>query len=139
MYEQKSFEDIIREDSKIQVERLQGERIVRSMNGNVGYQPLVEGKHNHRSLPGFLEEEPRYVIGNGTFKKVPLLTGTLRDETANAINVNNIEKIFSNATVFLNSIAKSVTKSGLVGSVVGKLLPGIGEMHLYNTVLCALY
>lgn len=97
------------------------------MNGNLGYQPLVEGKHDNRSLPGFLEDEPRYVIGNGTFKKVPLLTGVTRDETANAINVKNIEKIFSNATKFLNSVADSVKKNGIVGSVVSAVLPGIGK------------
>lgn len=114
---------------------MQGERIIRSMNGNVGYQPLVEGKHDNRSLPGFLDDEPRYVIGNGTFKKVPLLTGVTRDETANSINIKNIEKIFTNPTKFLNSIAESVKKSGIVGTVIGTLLPGVGK-KLNCTVAC---
>lgn len=96
----------------------------------------VEGKHDHRSLPGFLEDEPRYVVGNGTFKKVPLLTGVTRDETANAIDVKHIEKIFSNATKFLNSISDSLIKNGLIGSVVNKLLPGVGE-HPIVKVKCS--
>lgn len=127
MHQKRSFEDIIREDSKVQIERLQGHQIIRSMNGNVGFQPLVEGRHDNRSVPGFLDDEPRYVIGNGTFKKVPLLTGVTLHETANAINVKNIEKAFTNATKFLGSLANSVKKNGLMKTVAGTLLPGLGE------------
>lgn len=104
------------------------------MNGNVGYQPIVESKDDRRALPSFLGENPRYVVGNGTFKKVPLLTGVTRDETANAIEIKNIEKIFSSTTNFLESVSKSLTKSGLVGNVVGKLLPGVGENLLINDI-----
>lgn len=112
------------------MERLHGDQIVKSMNGNVGYNPLIEQKDNQRSLPSFLQEDPRYVIGNGTFKKVPLLTGVTRDETANAIDIKNIEKIFSTPTKFLNSLTDSVKKNGLsVGNVIGKLLPGVGKKH----------
>lgn len=118
-------------DSKIQVERLQGENVVRSLNGNVGYQPFVEGKDDRRSLPKFLEEDPRYVVGNGTFKKVPLLTGVTRDETANAIDIKSIEKIFTTATKFLDSMVNSLKKNGLLGNIVGKLLPGIGKNYFY--------
>lgn len=110
------------------MERLQGQKVVRSMNGNVGYQPIVEGEENHRSLPGFLEEIPRYVIGNGTFKKVPLLTGVTRDETVNAINLKNIEKVFQTTTKFLDSVASSLKKNGLLGNVVNTLLPGVGKI-----------
>lgn len=98
------------------------------MNGNLGYEPSIEGKDDQRSLPRFLEEEPRYVVGNGTFKKVPLLTGVTRDETANSIDIKNIEKIFSTATKFLDSVANSLKKHGL-GNAVNTLLPGFG-MHI---------
>lgn len=112
------------------MERLHGDKIVKSMNGNVGYSPLIEQKDNQRSLPGFLQEDPRYVIGNGTFKKVPLLTGVTRDETANAINIQHVEKIFSTSTKFLESIANSVKKSGLgFANDIGKQLPGIGKKY----------
>lgn len=129
----KSFEEIVKKDSSIQVERLQGEKMIRTMNGNVGYQPLIEGADNQRSLPGFLPENPRYVIGNGTFKKVPLLTGVTRDETANAIDIKNIEKSFASATQFLDSVANSMKKSNWgtgIGNVVSKMLPGIGEKSM---------
>lgn len=127
----RKFEDIIKEDSKVQVERLQGENVVRSMNGNIGYQPSIEGKENHRSLPGFLEEDPRDVVGNGTFKKVPLLTGVTRDETANAIDIKNIEKIFSSTTKFLDSVANSLKTNKLLGNVASTLLPGVGKNIAY--------
>lgn len=131
LHQKRSFEDIIREDSKVQIERLQWQQIIRSMNGNVGFQPLVEGRHDNRSVPGFLDDEPRYVIGNGTFKKVPLLTGVTLHETANAINVKNIEKAFTNATKFLGSLADSVKKNGLMKTVAGTILPGLGEEYAF--------
>lgn len=126
------FEDIVREDSKIQIERLQGQRIIRSLNGNVGHQPLIEGSNNHRSLPGFLEEDPRYSIGNGTFKRVPLLTGVNKDETANGIEIKKIERIFRSATTFLDSVANSSKKNGLLGNVLGaNILPGVGKNYIH--------
>lgn len=128
----RKFEDIIKEDSKVQVERLQGEKVVRSMNGNIGYQPSIEGKENHRSLPGFLEEDPRDVVGNGTFKKVPLLTGVTRDETANAMDIKNIEKIFKSTTKFLESVANSLKANELLGKVSGTLLPGVGKSNCFE-------
>lgn len=60
---------------------------------------------------------------------VPLLTGVTRDETANAIDIKNIEKTFKTTTKFLDSVANSVRKSGMgieIGQMVGKLLPGVG-------------
>lgn len=109
---------------------MQHDKVVRAMSGMVGYQPLINGDDNGRSLPGFLQDDPRDVIRNGTFKTVPLLTGVTRDETANAIDVKAIEKTFTTPTKFLDSIANSVRKSGMgieIGQTVGKLLPGVGE------------
>lgn len=100
------------------------------MHGMVGYQPTIDGSDNDRSLPGFLQDDPRDVIENGSFKIVPLLTGVTRDETANAINIKTIEKTFTSTTKFLDSVANVVQKSGMgidVGQMVGKLLPGVGE------------
>lgn len=117
-------------DSKVQIERMQNDKVVRTLNGMVGYQPTIDGNDNERSLPGFLQDDPRNVIKNGTFKRVPLLTGVTRDETANAINIKSIEKTFTSTTKFLDSVATIVQKSGMgidIGQMVGKLLPGIGE------------
>lgn len=109
---------------------MQSDKVVRTMNGMVGYQPTIDGNDNERSLSGFLQDDPRNVIKNGTFKIVPLLTGVTRDETANAINIKTIEKTFTTTTKFLDTVANSVRKSGMgieIGQMVGKLLPGVGE------------
>lgn len=106
------------------------------MTGNVGYGPVVEQPANERSLPGFLEENPQEVIKNGTFKKVPLLTGVTRDETANGILLKDIENIFKSATGFLNAIASTVQLDGLVGNLVGGLLPGVGKVKKINFFFC---
>lgn len=127
----KKADEIIRGDSKVQIERLKGEKVVRSMNGNIGYQPAIESLSNQRSLPGFLEQDPRDVLKNGTFKKVPLLIGVTRDETANAIDIKNIEKIFASATKFLESVASTLKKTGAIGNVVNNILPGIGIQFFF--------
>lgn len=111
----------------MQIERLQGKQIVRSMTGSAGYGPAVESPAKERSLPGFIEEHPRDVFNNGTFKKVPLLTGVTRDETANGINVKEIEKIFTSATEFLGSVATSLKVDGLIGNLADVLLPGLSR------------
>lgn len=101
--------------------------MIRSMNGNVGFQPFIESPVNERSLPGFLEENPQYVLGNGTFRKIPLLTGVTRDETANGIDIKAIEHSFTSASNFAESVVQTLFASKLVESVVRKALPGIGK------------
>lgn len=117
-------------DSKVQIERMQNEKVVQTMSGMVVYQPIIDGEDDERSLPSFLQVDPRNVIKNGTFRPVPLLTGVTRDETANAIDVKMIEKTFNSSTHFLDSVANSVQNSGMgikIGQTVGKLLPGVGK------------
>lgn len=103
------------------------------MAGSAGYAPVVEGPPDGRSLPGFLDENPKDVFKNGTFKKVPLLTGVTKHETANGIPLKEIEKIFSSATGFLNSLSSSLKLDGVLGNVAGGLLPGVG---IEQTYLC---
>lgn len=122
----------------MQIERLQGKQIVRSMTGSTGYGPVVESPAKERSLPSFIEEHPRDVFNNGTFKKVPLLTGVTRDETANGINVKEIEKIFTSATEFLGSVAMSLKVDGLIGNLADVLLPGLSRwiQSKFTLVFC---
>lgn len=97
------------------------------MTGSVGYGPSVERPADGRSLPGFLEENPQEVMKNGTFKKVPLLTGVTKDETANGFLIKDIEKIFSSTTAFLNSLTSTLPLNGVLGNLTGSLLPGVGK------------
>lgn len=124
---QKKVNEIIEKDSKIQIERLQGQKIVKSMTGNVGYGPAIEQHADRRSLPGILEENPTDVMKNGAIKKVPLLTGVTKDETANGFLIKDIEKIFTSTTAFLNSIATKLPLNNALGNLTGKLLPGVGN------------
>lgn len=81
----KSFEDIVLGDSSVQTERLQGREMIKSLTGMAGTGPVVEGSDDKRGLPGFLTEDPETTIKNGTFKKIPLLTGVTKHETANGL------------------------------------------------------
>lgn len=109
----------------MQIERLHGKQMIRSMSGNVGFGPVVDMPSADRALPGFIEEHPKHVFDNGTFKKVPLLTGVTRDETASGLNVKEIEKIFASATDYLKSVASTLQLDGLTSNVVNVLLPGL--------------
>lgn len=104
------------------------------MSGGAGYEPVIESSSQQRALPGFLEENPKEVINNGTFKKVPLLTGVTRDETANAIPLKDIQKVFSSSTKFLNYLASSLQIDGLVHGLLGTttgLLPGLSIFFFF--------
>lgn len=126
---QKKVSEIVEKDSELQIERIQGHNILKSMTGNVGYAPSIERSFDGRSLPGFLDEPPAEVIRNGTFKKVPLLTGVTKDETANGFLLNELDDTFQSATKFLNSIAMKLSSDNqLLGNLTGKLLPGIGKL-----------
>lgn len=116
-------------DTKLQIERLQGREILRSMSGNVGFAPSVEQQTDRRSLPGFIVQQPVKVIQNGTFKRVPLLTGVTRDETANGFLLEELDQIFQSTTKFLNTLTTNLPVAGpLLGNITGKLLPGVGKL-----------
>lgn len=102
--------------------------MVESMTGNVGYAPVVEGSADRRSLPRFLEEDPKDTMSDGTFKKVPLLTGVTKDETANGIDLKDIQNIFSSVNDFLKSLI-SLPLNKAMNNLSGTLLPGIGMKH----------
>lgn len=92
-----------------------------------GFQPSVDGPANQRSVPGMLENDPRTALKTGSFKKVPLLTGVTRDETANIINVNTIKTIFGSLNKFLENLTSVVKKGLLVGDALNTILPGVGK------------
>lgn len=117
---------MVEKDSKVQIERLQGRDIVKSMTGNVGYGPVIERPNDLRSLPGFIEYNPQDIMKNGTFKKVPMLTGVTKDETANGFLLKDIEQVFSSTTEFLNSVATQLALANTLNNLT-KILPGLGK------------
>lgn len=121
-----TFQDIIKEDSDIQIERLQRVKM-RSVMGNTGFQPVIENPPNQRSLPGFIEENPRNTIEMGKFQRIPLLTGVTKDETAGGIDVEQVTKLFGSPAKFLHSLVSSLRESNVVQQMVDKHLPGVGK------------
>ncbi|XP_053694632.1 carboxylesterase 5A [Sabethes cyaneus] len=105
---EKSIDDIIKVDSELQVSRLSNEKAVKALSGNVGVSPVVEQHDDGRGLTGILTEEPSVTLKSGNAPNIPLLIGVTKDETANAIDVKEIENSFASTTNFLMSASKSV-------------------------------
>ncbi|XP_055621466.1 carboxylesterase 1E-like [Toxorhynchites rutilus septentrionalis] len=104
----RSAEDIIKTDSELQVSRLSGQNVVKSLSGHVGVAPSVEQKDDGRGLLGMLTDKPEIFIKKGNVFSIPLLIGVTKDETANGIDIKEIESVFSTATDFLQSTSKIV-------------------------------
>lgn len=81
----KKPEEVVENDSRIQVERLTGEQQIKSLTGSIGFPPHLEVPDDNRGLPGFIVEKPATTLENGRFKKIPLLIGMTKDETGNGI------------------------------------------------------
>ncbi|XP_055611398.1 pyrethroid hydrolase Ces2a [Uranotaenia lowii] len=110
----KSLDEIIKVDSDLQVSRLSGQNAVKALTGNVGVSPVVEQKDDGRGLLGIMTEKPEKTMQEGNFPKIPLLIGVTKDETANGIDVKEIEKTFASATMFLQKTSKLVGLDGFL-------------------------
>lgn len=82
--------------------------MVKALTGMVGFAPVVENTYDNRGLPSLLDGLPEIKIKSGLFKKIPLLTGVTKHETANAFVLNNIRDKFSSASEFLKTISSSL-------------------------------
>lgn len=101
------------------------------MAGSVGYAPTIEGSDDRRSLPHFLEENPKETLNNGTFKKVPLLTGVTKDETVNGIDLKDIKSIFKSINGFLATLTSLSSINEAMGKLPSVLLPGVGMKYAF--------
>ncbi|XP_050320639.1 carboxylesterase 1D-like [Bactrocera neohumeralis] len=131
---EKSAEDIIQNDSKVQTERLAGRAIVKGLSGSVGFTPHIEGKNDGRGLPSLIVDEPEQQLRSGSFTPVPLLTGVTKHETANAVGIGTLNRIFGSAQQFLNSLSGTLKDlSGFLridkvtGEILQPILPGLTE------------
>ncbi|XP_058447535.1 carboxylesterase 5A [Malaya genurostris] len=105
----KSVHDIINVDSELQVSRLSDQRAVKSLTANVGISPAIEQTDDDRGLRGILVEEPSVTISKETnTRNIPLLIGVSKDETANGIDIKEIETKFGTATNFLKTTSEIV-------------------------------
>ena len=125
----KSAEDIIKNDSDLQSERLDGENLVKSLSALSGFTPTLENIDDDRSLPGMIVEKPELEMIKEPQNKMPLLIGCTQHETANGLKEQEIKKIFKSGTNFLKSVQESfkVSKLTSINSIVGAFsaVPGI--------------
>ena len=112
----KSVDEIVKRDSDIQVDRLMGRDMLKSMNGLLSFSPNVESKDDQRGLPGFMIEKPEESLKKEPEKKIPLLIGVTKHETANAINTNEIVNIFKSGTEFLKLTAKTLRLNSILSA-----------------------
>lgn len=123
----KSTEEIISQDSKIQFERLMGKNMIKSMNGMLTFSPNIEQKDDSRGLPGFITDKPENILKQKTENKMPLLIGVCSDETANGIQLDEINKIFNTGTEFLKIAAGTLQLESLVKATKQHVIKALGS------------
>lgn len=121
--------DIVLRDTEVQMNRLQGTRMMRGMNGMAGFEPVVQGRPDGRSLPSVVDERPDEKLKAGIrVRRIPLLTGVTKHETARRLALPEIRTVFRNATDFLGALTDSLQLGGLMRSPNDKVdLLGLGE------------
>lgn len=100
--------ELVRRDSAVQLERLQGRAVMRAMTGMVGWAPAIERSYDERALPSLLTAKPAENLRRGRSGGVPLLTGVTKDETVNGIVLKEIEQVFRSASEFLGSVSDAL-------------------------------
>ncbi|KAM8715968.1 hypothetical protein ACLKA7_002929 [Drosophila subpalustris] len=128
----KSAMDIIKNDDKVQTERLAGRALVKGLTGSVGFQPHIESEDDRRALPSLMIGEPGQQLRSGNFKGVPLLTGVTKHETANSVSVDTLNRVFGSAEKFLGSLSDALQQltgflriDKLTGDIAKPVLPGL--------------
>lgn len=130
----KSVDEIIRKDSSLQIERLHEQNMIKSMSGMVGVVPNIEEKDDNRGLPGIITEKPDDDFKREEKRKIPLLIGTCKDETANGIDQSEIKKVFKSFNEFLKISVKTLKFQGLVGNATSNVMSSLGKFKLRNRI-----
>lgn len=113
----RSTDQIIQSDSSLQISRLAEKNMIKAMNGMLTFSPNIENKDDERSLPGIITDYPKDQLrDNSHEKKIPLLIGVTRDETANGINTNDIINIFKTGNEFLKATASALKLNDLLNT-----------------------
>ncbi|KAH8410527.1 hypothetical protein KR215_011883 [Drosophila sulfurigaster] len=131
----KSAMDIIKNDDKVQTERLAGRALVKGLTGSVGFQPHTEAEDDRRALPSLIIGEPEQQLRNNNFTGIPLLTGVTKHETANSVTVDTLNKVFGSAEKFLGSLGGALQQltgflriDKLTGDIAKPVLPGLSNL-----------
>lgn len=113
----KSASEIIEKDSDLQISRLAEKNMIKAMTGMLTFLPNIGTVDDDRSLPGLITAKPLDQLEmqkNAFDKKIPLLIGVTRDETANGIDTKEINEIFKSGTEFLKATASVLKLDGLL-------------------------
>lgn len=106
--------------------------MIKSLSGMAGFSPVIERAFDNRALPGILDEDPQTLINSGQFKKIRLLTGVTKHETANGIMLKDVQSVWSSATDFLQSLSAQLRLGKILNGTIGKkvTLPGLANFKL---------
>ncbi|KAF7273676.1 hypothetical protein GWI33_013623 [Rhynchophorus ferrugineus] len=115
---------IIKRDSTVEFQKLQSRGFVSGMNGRLGASPVMEGRDDGRSLPGFVVQDPIEAAYARSNPRIPLLTGVTKDETKRAVHgpfKKVIVKGLSSIPDFLTQVlAKELRNNIVLNQLVGK-------------------
>lgn len=96
--------------------------------------PVVEQPYDNRGLPSILDGLPEAKFKSGLIKKIPLLTGVTKHETANGFMLSEVRDKFLSVSDFLKSVSSTLSLEKLL-SVLKDLpkidvpgIPGTGKM-----------
>lgn len=135
LFVQKTAEEIIKNDDKVQTERLAGRAMVKGLTGSVGFQPHIEEEDDRRALPSLIIGEPEVQLRSGNYTGIPLLTGTTKHETANSVTVATLDRVFGSAEKFLGSLGGALKQltgflriDELTGEIAKPVLPGLTSL-----------
>lgn len=128
----KSFEEIVKKDSDLQIDRLAEQNMIKGMNGMLSFSPNIESKDDQRGLPGIITAKPEDTLKKEPERKIPLLIGVTKHETANGINTNEISKIFKSGSEFLKATAGTLKLESLINAPkqLTSVLSSLGKHNL---------
>lgn len=125
---ERDVKDIVLQDSQVQTERLQGQALMKAMTGAAGFALVVEKPYDNRGLPPILDGLPDVKLKAGLIKKIPLLTGVTKHETANGFLLNQVRDNFLSATEFLKVISGGLNLDKILPVNLPKIdIPGTGK------------
>lgn len=132
----KPSDDLVKKDSSLQIDRLAEQNIMKGMTGMLSFSPNIESKDDQRGLPGIITSKPEDNLRKEPERKIPLLIGVTKHETANGIDANEISRIFKSGTEFLKATAGTLKIESLVNAPkqLASVFGSLGEHGLREEI-----
>lgn len=107
----KALNEIVLNDGRVQENRV-ARNMAAAMSGMAGFSPVIEPKYDSRGLPSFLSDSPPDILQAGTFKAIPMLAGTVKDETASFFNTNLTKNVVADPQKFIKNFQNLASLKG---------------------------